>query len=380
MVRDLPPRTPKHAAKPPIRRHPPPRRAPPLTQAMSRPPLVRLARSHAPKMLSLSPEGLEAEAPSWASAIRGARLVYFGERHGHPEVLAAQLRVLCELAESRQSVSVVMEMFHTGNQAAIDGFMGSDAADNEVEALAAALAGQGTNGFDVRHYGHVAALAKALKNVRVFAGFPPRSEEGSSVKVAAKRGFAEGLRRAVAEGSLSPSAPAALLCDPEEAHYNAFEALISGRDLRAKDPPSDRYRRIFPAQALTDAVCAAKVVQRIDAGDTVLVLAGNGHTDFGMSVPRRVERGLRQGLAGCGEGREGDGDAAFAPAEDGDGDVVEAPPAAGSLLPTVRITCRHVLEDTVARYETAEGEPSEPVADFVCRYGSAEDGEEDAPP
>ena len=34
-----------------------------------------------------------------------------------------------------------------------------------------------------------------------------------------------------------------------DAHYNFFESLISGRDVHSNLAPSDRFRKMFPAQA-----------------------------------------------------------------------------------------------------------------------------------
>ncbi len=35
-------------------------------------------------------------------------------------------------------------------------------------------------------------------------------------------------------------------------HYNLFESLISGRNLESQPQPSDKFRKIFPAQIIKD--------------------------------------------------------------------------------------------------------------------------------
>jgi hypothetical protein len=59
-------------------------------------------------------------------------------------------------------------------------------------------------------------------------------------------------------------------CVGSEEHYNCFESMISGRDMHNKDtPPTDKFKRMFPAQVIKDAAMAFKVKNLMleDSGD-----------------------------------------------------------------------------------------------------------------
>jgi uncharacterized iron-regulated protein len=76
-----------------------------------------------------------------------------------------------------------------------------------------------------------------------------------------------------------------------EEHYNVFESMISGRVLAVSQTPTDRFRKIFPAQIIKDAAMANKIVKTLNEGnkdDKILVLMGKGHCEYGFGVPERV--------------------------------------------------------------------------------------------
>eukprot|EP00966_Prymnesium_polylepis_P025415 586123-Prymnesium_polylepis.2 len=64
-----------------------------------------------------------------------------------------------------------------------------------------------------------------------------------------REGEQSALQAAVAAGYVGASETLAAT----EGHYNFFESLISGRDMNSDVPPSDRFRKMFPAQANADA-------------------------------------------------------------------------------------------------------------------------------
>eukprot|EP00747_Dinoflagellata_sp_TGD_P214164 gnl/TRDRNA2_/TRDRNA2_87056_c0_seq1.p1 gnl/TRDRNA2_/TRDRNA2_87056_c0~~gnl/TRDRNA2_/TRDRNA2_87056_c0_seq1.p1 ORF type:complete len:125 (+),score=10.14 gnl/TRDRNA2_/TRDRNA2_87056_c0_seq1:99-473(+) len=66
--------------------------------------------------------------------------------------------------------------------------------------------------------------------------------------------------------------------------------MIAGRDLAELDcdsEPPERGRRIFPAQAWKDLVCAQTVFEAAQ-DSRVMVIAGCGHTDYSLGIPQRV--------------------------------------------------------------------------------------------
>uniref|UniRef100_A0A7S1XK25 Haem-binding uptake Tiki superfamily ChaN domain-containing protein n=2 Tax=Phaeomonas parva TaxID=124430 RepID=A0A7S1XK25_9STRA len=203
-------------------------------------------------------------------------------------------------------VSVVFEMFlRPRHQELLDAFLKEAQAETpaeameDVEELETRLEAAGRSGFTTQHYGQLLLLARELGDVTALAGFPPRSDAEDSVKVAAREGYAAGLARARAEGSLDiaaslgPEVEAAACALPCESHFNVFESIFTGRDPNDRDALTNNFRRIFPAQCVADAICAATVLERLAAGDRVLVILGCGHTDYGFGVPQRVELGLQ---------------------------------------------------------------------------------------
>jgi len=366
----------------------------------SRGSLLRLVRMHLPRIFPLTgssvsqPESDSSSCKGWREAVRSARVVYFGERHEQHEVLASQLAVLNEmhagledvadswLPKPSGKVAVVFEMFHRPRQQAIlDAFLLDERGD--ADALDKQLDSVGRVGFRTKHYGQLLLLARELGEVHTFAGFPPRRDADDSVKVAAKQGFARGLQAARQEGSLvlagmlGADVEAAVCAPPCDEHYNFFETMFTGRDLNDTQNVSNDFRRIFPAQCVADAICAATVLERLCHGDKVLVILGCGHSDYGFSVPERVEMGL-QAL----RQRSMDGEDAFQPSSQGDGsaswslqDVQDAQrgPAQVEFIEhaevgAVRITSRSSQEDERQPVLQRRGTEPRKVADFVCMY------------
>lgn len=69
--------------------------------------------------------------------------------------------------------------------------------------------------------------------------------------------------------------------------------MISGRALSSDgkgQEPSDRFRKIFPAQIIKDAAMANRIVQNLEEIEKkkILVLLGKGHCEYGFGVPERV--------------------------------------------------------------------------------------------
>ena len=80
-------------------------------------------------------------------------------------------------------------------------------------------------------------------------------------------------------------------CEATDAHYSFFESLLTGRSVHSTDLPTDRFRKLFPAQVIKDAAMAHYVnslVARLPAADRVLVLCGIGHSGYSHGVPERV--------------------------------------------------------------------------------------------
>lgn len=258
-----------------------------------------------------------------------SNVIYAGEVHEQSEVLQYQLSMLNTAADvckkNGGALHVVLEQVLLPQQQVLDTFMSGSA---DVAALAEQMEAAGGEGFDMLHYG---TLLKFLRNecsapsVRVFAGFPPRSEARKfmaapedaqrEVDAAVQRGWllpeAATLDMSTTEcnSAAAPAAPASsstpgCAVNGSIGHYSFFSWLLEGcpGDGPTSSPPS-RWRRIFAAQTIKDLVMASAVVRAWEAlPDTstgkVIVICGTGHCDYGYGVPERVEALLkRKGVA-----------------------------------------------------------------------------------
>lgn len=71
-------------------------------------------------------------------------------------------------------------------------------------------------------------------------------------------------------------------------HFCLFAAMISGQPAgRFENEVPERGRQIFPAQSWKDWVCAKIIVELLKVNQA-MVVAGCGHTDYGLGIPQRV--------------------------------------------------------------------------------------------
>jgi len=227
------------------------------------------------------------------------RLVYFGEHHEQPEVVQIQLKLLETLVnhinslETKACVRVFLEHFSLEQQSLLDKFMQEK--DMEIAELQKQYKESGDEGFALEKYSSFLEFARGeTEKVRLIAAFVPRRFASELVsegeEVAHKKlseideSLAEYVKNHYIEGS--------------EDHYNLFESLISGRKLTgcsddAKNP-SDRFRKIFPAQVFKDSVMAGVIAKHLNdsksSDDKFLVICGSGHLEYGFGVPERLTK------------------------------------------------------------------------------------------
>ena len=144
----------------------------------------------------------------------------------------------------------------------------------------------GPEGHDILAYRSILEQARDNADlVKLHAGFIPRQ-------------YARGVMNDDLGGVLSAAKEEDFIAQDEaclgsDEHYNYFESLISGRDMH--DPssePSDRFRKMFPAQVIKDASMAHCVSKLLDSDteskDSYLLLLGSGHMGYGFGVPERI--------------------------------------------------------------------------------------------
>ena len=102
-------------------------------------------------------------------------------------------------------------------------------------------AAEGEEGHDITKYRDLLSFARDhVDTVRLLGGFVPRRFAKLLVREGEEAAYQEVMRLGWMEESDRIAGT--------EQHYNFFDSLISGRDLGSADPPSERFRRIFPAQ------------------------------------------------------------------------------------------------------------------------------------
>jgi len=241
-----------------------------------------------------------------ANSLRSKRLIYFGEIHSVPSIVNFQESVLDFLVREVRNengavdrtkedeggriskVVVVMEHFAgTGHQSLLDKFMSEDNEQSSMslESFIDSYQEGGEEGHNLVPYWNLLNYARRNADVvEIKAGFIPRSY----AKALVSEGAEVALEAAYEDGFLDRLRP---YKPGSENHYNFFESLISGRDVTTASMPSDRFRRIFPAQIIKDAAMAHVVVREASASDKnrLLVICGAGHCEYRFGVPERVD-------------------------------------------------------------------------------------------
>ena len=257
-----------------------------LRRAMASTPPQRNAQPTGPPTPTAPPTSNSPPALPRSAVVEdalAARVTFFGERHHEPAILREQLRLLSGLAGALREttattpppLTLVLEMFHLGQQPLLDAFNAGRADLAEVE-QAYARSGEG---FAVEHYSQLLVAARAL-GVPVQGGFVAREV----AQLAYKQDLSAAIDRACALYGL----PRDFFVPGSAAHYARFHQLVAGPDA----PVSDRYRRLFDAQVLKDSAMAWRIRATLAAARSpdarVLAICGTGHVDFRFGVPERV--------------------------------------------------------------------------------------------
>ena len=238
-----------------------------------------------------------------AQEIARHRLVFFGEIHSMPSIIAFQRQVQASMVNevsisnnnknnqnNDAQVHVILEHFSFDLQELLDEYCSGKWTFEELVERYHEL---GEEGHDLYPYQELLEDAKAY-GVRLHAGFLPRRfakmllQQGPDATVHAASAWLPALGDL--QGTLF--------------HYNVFESLLTGRSIYHSDQePTDQFKRIFDAQVLKDVGMAHKINTLIEESsssstrsgrgegspeDKFLVIAGNGHLLHYCGVPERV--------------------------------------------------------------------------------------------
>ena len=225
------------------------------------------------------------------------QVVFCGEVHSRPPIIQLQQRLLQAMLQEvsspqtnqnsndnkQRKVHVVLEHFSLDMQEWLQAYQAGTLSFQE---LLEKYQTEGHEGHELRPY--YPLLHTCLTNQHqcvLHAGFLPRPLSRLLVK--------EGVDAVLKELSSNHNSvwlPPELDLTGSDFHYNVFESLITGRPLYIEKPPTDQFRKIFPAQILKDVSMAHTISTILEKhpDDRILVIAGNGHLLYYCGVPERV--------------------------------------------------------------------------------------------
>ena len=220
-----------------------------------------------------------------ANLLSAAKCVFFGEIHSALPCIELQTRTAAAMLGSTASggrLHVLLEHFNFEMQPLLDDYA---AGRLSLEQLAE---GSGSEGHDILSYAPLLEFCshgEQRERVQLHAGFIPRSFARMVMRESAEEAVAAAAR----EGYVSAGETLA----GTDAHYSFFESLLTGRNLHNRAlPPTDTYRKMFPAQVIKDAAMAHKLNTLVDASiddaDKFLCICGIGHSGYSHGVPERV--------------------------------------------------------------------------------------------
>lgn len=235
-------------------------------------------------MLSLRPSAFgQRAADADESALATAKLVVFGEVHAAAPCVDMQCHTAQRmLVHGDGQLHIVLEQCNFEQQELLDAY----AAGRMTMAELVAAYNEGPEGADLAAYEPLLKMALDQPGrVRLHGGFIPRPY----AKTVMRESTAAALCAAKAKGYVSESED----CAATDAHYSFFESLLTRRSVHGAVPPSERFRKMFPAQVLKDAAMAhmvSKLMASMPPTDKVLVVTGVGHSGYSHGVPERIAR------------------------------------------------------------------------------------------
>ena len=223
--------------------------------------------------------GVDFETESFLDSVAKCRLVFLGEIHSVPQIVAMQVAVLRRMASLPGTLHVIFEHFSFEMQDILENYQSKEISFDEMVERYDQI---GTEGHNLQPYRPLLENAKE-GHIKLHAGFLPRTYARQLMK------DSEAAALKSAEPWLKPNTTR---LEGSEFHYNLFESMLSGRNIHDGNPPVDQFQRIFTAQLLKDVAMAHKINTLIkesdDEEDRFLVIAGNGHLSYYQGVPERV--------------------------------------------------------------------------------------------
>jgi uncharacterized iron-regulated protein len=212
------------------------------------------------------------------NAVADKTIVYVGERHDRYGDHIAQLEVIQGLRERHRDLAIGMEMFQSRYQKALDDYIAGTVDEETFLRKAHYFTSWGFNYF---LYRDILLYARNEKIPVIGLNIP--KELASNV---ARHGLAH----------LSEEEQALLPKEMEGADEGYRERLQRAFAMHQREMPQDdlprRVEFFIEAQLLWDESMAAAIAAYLGhhPGSRMVILAGNGHLEFGSGIPKRAYR------------------------------------------------------------------------------------------
>ncbi|MCL5123530.1 MAG: ChaN family lipoprotein [Deltaproteobacteria bacterium] len=203
------------------------------------------------------------------------RVVYVGEFHTIARHHELQEEILRGLVQRNRNVSLAMEMFNSDQQPVVDKWLSTR---ESVSALAENLGSdRWTNLLD---------YSGLLLKARDF-----------HIPVAALNISSELVRKVSRGGLNSLSETERSILPPNVEPINPDYARLLSLKLKVHRAFQGKtLDRVIYAQALRDAAMASNIIRYLNGSESkdgiLMVIAGNGHLNYGLGVPERVKHGI----------------------------------------------------------------------------------------
>lgn len=217
------------------------------------------------------PTGIKVKFDSLMDVLSPARVIYVGESHDNIEHHRVQLDILRGLeARFPGGIAVGMEMFTTPSQAVLDRWVKGEISEKELFGIWSS-----NWGFDYEYYKPVLEFVRE-KRIPLVALSAPK-EQARDLSKKGISGLSEQERKALPE-----------IDDKDPYYRETVEAIFSDHSH------GSGFERFFQVQLLWDETMAQGVAEFLKApankGKKMVVLAGGGHVQYGLGIPKRVFR------------------------------------------------------------------------------------------
>jgi hypothetical protein len=177
----------------------------------------------------------KADGAAVCNDIAQHRLVFLGEIHSQPAIIAFQNEIQSRMCRQSTQLHVVLEHFSFEMDDLLRGYQDGDL---NFDQLLEGYRIIGTENHDLEPYRDLLEYARDHRDqIQLHAGFLPRT-------------YARLLMREGAEAAIQAASqwlPSQTMLIGTDFHYNVFESLLTGRRVHETKKPDDRFRGIFQA-------------------------------------------------------------------------------------------------------------------------------------